>query len=281
MAEITAKMVQDLRERTGAGMMDSKKALTETGGDIEAAIDYLRKKGLATAAKKASRLANQGLVCIAVDGNKAAVVEVNSETDFVAKNDLFRDFVKELAAQALKGKDAVEKKAAELTGLIAKIGENMNVRRHESIQADVLGAYMHGGSGDGLGKIGVLVALDGGDETLAKQIAMHIAAASPICVDKADVPADVLEREKAIYADQARASGKPEAIIEKMVEGRVAKFFEESVLMEQPFVMDTEKKIKQILPQGVKIVEFKRFALGEGLAKKEDDFAAEVAAMAK
>ena len=299
MAQITASLVKDLRERTGAGMMDCKKALGETDGDIEAAVDWLRKKGLAAAAKKAGRIAAEGLVGLIVAGNKGAVVEVNAETDFVSRNDKFQAFVRTVAGVALaKGGDLEAVKAAaypgtgrtvaeELTDLIATIGENMSLRRCAALSADggVLGAYLHNAVAEGLGKIAVLAALKGGDAAkaapVAKQVAMHVAAASPQSVSRADLDPAAVTREKNVLVEQSRASGKPEAIIEKMVEGRLRKFYEEVCLVDQVFVIDGESKVGKVVEGvGAQVGGFVRYACGEGLAKREEDFAAEVAATA-
>ncbi|MEO5335574.1 MAG: translation elongation factor Ts [Magnetospirillum sp. WYHS-4] len=298
MAEITASLVKELREKTGAGMMDCKKALGETGGDLEQAVDWLRKKGLAAAAKKASRVASEGLIGIAVEGGKGALVEVNAETDFVGRNDKFQDFVRTVARLALAVGDDVEalKAAAypgtgrtvadELTALIATIGENMSLRRVAVREAGVLGSYLHSAVAPGLGKIGVLLALDGGDAKtpdVAKQVAMHIAAAAPMSVSRDDLDPTAIERERQVLIGQAKESGKADAIIEKMVEGRIRKFYEEVCLLDQVYVIDGESRVSKIL-EGVgkpKVLGFDRFKLGEGLEKKQDDFAAEVAAMAK
>lgn len=291
MPEITASLIKDLREKTGAGMMECKKALTENNGDMEAAIDWLRKKGLSVAAKKAGRVAAQGLVCAKVEGNKGAVAEVNIETDFAAKNPDFRAYVKSVVDTELAGGD-MEAKKAELTNLIAKIGENMNLRRTATVSVDkgIVAAYIHGQEEPGLGKIGVLVALksDAPAEKLqetAKQLAMHIAASAPKFQTIETVDPEALAREKAIYAEKAKASGKPEAIIEKIVEGSIRKYYEETVLMEQAYIMDPDKKIKDVLVSvskelgtPVELTEFVRYALGEGIEKKNEDFAAEVAA---
>ena len=306
MAEITAALVKELREKTGAGMMDCKKALNETAGDVEAAIDWLRKKGLAAAAKKAGRVAAEGLVSIAASGTAAVVVEVNAETDFVARNEQFQGFVKAVADVALTAGDDVEvvKKAAlpgvgksveeQLTALIATIGENMNFRRAKrlSVSAGVVASYMHSSVAPGLGKIGVLVALEStGDAArlteLGKQIAMHVAAANPLFLDTTSVDTSALDRERAVLTEQAKASGKPDNVIEKMVEGRIRKYYEEVCLLEQVYVMDQESKISKVvenlakeLGTPVKLTGFARFALGEGIEKEESDFAAEVAAAA-
>lgn len=304
MAEITAAKVKELRETTGAGMLDCKKALVEANGEMEVAIDWLRKKGLATAAKKASRIAAEGLVSVKVDGNKASVVEVNSETDFVAKNDIFQEYVQDAATVALFSDGDIEKMknfgcpkcgksfGERLTDMIAKIGENMNLRRAAvvSVQNGVVASYVHSALKPNLGKIGVLVALESTADKeklneLGKHIAMHIAASSPLFLNIASVDSEAVNHERSIYAEQARASGKPEAIIEKMVEGRIRKYYEEVVLMEQVYIMDPDKKVKDVLADlskkvgaPVEIADFARFALGEGVEKKQEDFAAEVAA---
>ena len=266
MAEITAALVKSLRETSGAGMLDCKKALVETNGNMEEAIDWLRKKGLASAAKKASRIAAEGLVSVYVEGNAGAVVEVNSETDFVAKNDIFQDYVANAAKAALAVKGDIESLKAYtcpetgkdmgtiLTDMIAKIGENMNLRRAAYLSANngVVCSYVHNAVRPNLGKIGVLVAVEGSADKakmqeLGKHIAMHIAAANPIAMTIAEVPAEAVEREKAIFTEQALASGKPANIVEKMVEGRIRKYYEEVVLEEQVYIMDTDKKVKDFL----------------------------------
>ncbi len=301
MAEITAAMVRDLREKTGAGMMDCKKALSETGGDMEAAIDWLRKKGLAAAAKKSGRVAAEGLIGVASGPNVAAMVEVNAETDFVARNELFQNFVAEVAGLALSVGDDLERlKAAtypgtghsvadELTRLIATIGENMTIRRAKRLEVKegVVATYTHNAVRPGLGKIGVLVGLEGKNEidvleTLGRQIGMHVAAARPEALDISGVDPSALEREKAVLTEQARASGKPDNIIEKMVEGRIRKYYEEVVLLEQVWVHDGESRVKAVVQKaGVKLAGFARFQLGEGIEKPASpDFAAEVAAAA-
>jgi len=290
MAEITAKLVGELREKTGAGMMECKKALVETNGDLDAAIDFLRKKGMSVAEKKAGRVANQGAVGVKVAGNKGALVEVNIETDFAAKNADFQKFVQDVTAVALNSTSDVEAlKAASMNGstvqdnvvaLIAKIGENMSLRRVAVVEGETVVPYLHTTLGDDLCKIGVLVAASGANAAdVAKQVAMHIAATAPKFLSVADVDAETANHERNIYAEQAKASGKPEAIIEKMVEGRMQKFYQEAVLLEQPFVMDPDKKVKDVLAAaGVTVTSFARFALGEGIEKKQEDFAAEVAA---
>jgi len=303
MAEITAALVKDLREKSGAGMMDCKKALGETGGDVEAAIDWLRKKGLAAAAKKAGRVAAEGLVGVTSEGRKGVLVEVNSETDFVARNENFQGFVTAVTKLALtvdnvdalknailpEGGQSVSEK---LTQLVATIGENMSLRRMASLSVPhgVVASYMHNAAAPTVGKIGVLVALESTGDTaklavLGKQIAMHVAAANPQALNTDAVdPAD-LERERAVLAEQARASGKAEEIIAKMVEGRLRKYYEDVVLLEQLYVVDGESRVKQVVERAakeigapVKLTGFVRMALGEGIEKEQKDFAAEVAA---
>lgn len=306
MAGITASLVKELRDITGAGMMDCKKALTEVDGVLDDAVDWLRKAGLAAAAKKAGRVAAEGLVAVCADGTAGAVVEVNAETDFVARNEQFQGFVNNVANIALKNGgdlDAVSTAASaggesiseELKNLIATIGENMSLRRAASLQVSsgVVASYVHNAVAPNLGRIGVLVALesDGDAEKLSafgRQVAMHIAAAAPRWTDIGDVDAGELERERNILSDQAKASGKPDEIIEKMVEGRLRKFYEEVVLLEQIFVIDGESKIRKAVEAAagdigapVAITGFARFVLGEGIEREEDDFAAEVAAAAK
>jgi elongation factor Ts len=305
MTNITATMVKDLREMTGAGMMDCKTALAETGGDMEAAIDHLRKKGLSKAAKKAGRVAAEGLIGVVAHGNKGALIEVNSETDFVARNDAFQEFVRKAAARAMVEngdltkvlEGAFEGSASmteTLTNLVAKIGENMSVRRAAALEVSpgIVASYVHNATAPDLGKIGVLVALrstaDAGKLlALGKQIAMHVAAANPIALTPDSVPAETAARERAIFADQARQSGKAENFIEKMIEGRMRKFYEESVLVSQVFVIDGETPISKVLEKAGKdlgapvVIEgFLRFAVGEGIEKQESDFAAEVKAAA-
>ncbi|MBP0445691.1 elongation factor Ts [Roseomonas sp. SSH11] len=300
MAEITAAMVRDLREKTGAGMMDVKKALVESNGDAEAAIDWLRKKGLSAAAKKSGRVAAEGLIGVANSGTKAAMVEVNAETDFVARNEQFQGLVETVAKVALEvGEDVEAIKAApypgashtvaeELTRLIATIGENMTIRRARvlSVGTGAVATYVHSAVKPGLGKIGVLAALqaaDGGDAilTLGRQIGMHVAAARPEALDISAVDNSALERERAVLTEQAQASGKPPAVIEKMVEGRIRKYYEEVVLLEQVWVHDGESRVKAVVQKsGAELVGFARFQLGEGIEKETSDFAAEVAAAA-
>ncbi|MBE6446478.1 MAG: elongation factor Ts [Alphaproteobacteria bacterium] len=289
MVEINAKLVGELREKTGVGMMECKKALVACEGDLEKAIDFLRKKGVAVAEKKAGRVANQGLVGLAVRGNKGAVVELNSETDFVAKNTDFQAFLKQVVDLALdNGKDIETLKTADLNGksvqdtlvdLIAKIGENMSLRRVAVVEGETVVPYIHTMTSEGLGKIGVLVALSGANAAeVGKKVAMHIAASAPKFLAIADVDADTANHEREIFAEQARASGKPEAIIEKMVEGRMRKFYEEAVLLEQAFVMDPDKKVKDVVAEaGCSITSFVRYNLGEGIEKKQENFAEEVA----
>ena len=300
MAEITAAMVRDLRESTGAGMMDCKKALTETGGDMEAAIDWLRKKGLSAAAKKSGRVAAEGLVGTASGPGVAAMVEVNAETDFVARNETFQNFVAEVAGLALSVGDDVEAlKAAtypgtthstqeELTKLIATIGENMTIRRAKvfRVSSGTVATYMHNAVKPGLGKIGVLVALEGAGEQpvleqLGRQIGMHVAATRPEALDVNAVDPSALERERAVLTEQARASGKPDAVIAKMIEGRIRKYYEEVVLLEQVWVHDGESRVRAVVQKaGLTLAGFARFHLGEGIQKETSDFAAEVAAQA-
>ncbi|PPQ27290.1 translation elongation factor Ts [Rhodopila globiformis] len=300
MAAITAALVKDLRDKTGAGMMDCKKALTETDGDIESAVDWLRKKGLAAAAKKSGRIAAEGLVGVASAPLKAAVVEVNAETDFVARNETFQEFVAAVAQVALAIGDSLDAinaapygdtgrtVAEQLTHLVATIGENMTIRRAAvlTVPKGVVATYMHQALKPGLGKIGVLAAVEADAEltaleTLGRQVGMHVAAARPEALDIDAVDPAALERERAVLTEQARASGKPEAIIEKMVEGRIRKYYEEVVLLEQIWVHDGESRVRTVAKKaGVTLTGFVRFALGEGIEKPKDDFAAEVAATA-
>lgn len=296
MAAITAALVKELRELSGAGMMDCKKALSETDGNMEAAADWLRTKGLAAAAKKSGRIAAEGLVGVAVEGSLGAVVEINSETDFVARNDQFQGYVSALAKLALKSNGDVEALKAmdfpgtgrtvaeELTQMISTIGENMNIRRVQilNVEDGEVAAYVHGAIADGLGKIGVLVAGKGGDvAAFGKQVAMHVAATNPASLSRDDLDPEVVEREKQVLTEQARESGKPEEIIEKMIVGRINKFYGEVCLLEQVFVIDGENKVaKAAEAAGTEVIGFVRFGLGEGIEKKEEDFAAEVAAVA-
>ena len=306
MAAITAALVKELRDKTGVGMMDCKKALAETDGDFDAAVDWLRAKGLSKAAKKADRVAAEGLVAVATEGGKGAVVEVNSETDFVARNEKFQAAVKEIATLAIAQGDSVDSlKAAKmasgdsvedkLTNLIATIGENMSVRRVATVTAEpgVVASYVHNPAATDMGAIGVLVGLKSSGDTakleeLGRKIAMHVAAGSPavaVSVDIDGVDSAIADKEREVFAEQARQSGKPEAIVEKMVEGRMRKLYEEVVLLKQAFVMDPDKTIEQVLADASKelgtevtISGFQRMALGEGVEKKSEDFAAEVAA---
>ncbi|WP_203294377.1 translation elongation factor Ts [Maricaulis parjimensis] len=306
MAAITAALVKELREKTGVGMMDCKKALAEVDGDFEAAVDWLRKKGLSKAAKKADRVAAEGLVAVSTKGGQGAVVEVNSETDFVARNEKFQAAVTEIAALAVGSDgDVAGLKAAKLasgesvedklTNLIATIGENMALRRAAVVVAEpgVVASYVHNPAADNMGAIGVLVGLKSEADAdklaeLGRKIAMHVAAGSPavaVSVDVDGVDSAIADKEREVFAEQARQSGKPEQIIEKMVEGRMRKFFEEVVLLKQAFVMDPDRTIEQVLADAskefgasVEISGFVRMALGEGVEKKEEDFAAEVAA---
>ena len=300
---VTAALVKELREKSGAGMMDCKKALAETDGDMEAAIDWLRTKGLATAAKKSGRVASEGLVAFAVDGTKGAVIELNAETDFVARNTKFQEFASTLASLALAAGDLDALTAAdypdtgrnvseELTHKIATIGENMSLRRMAavSVGSGAVVSYMHNATAAGLGRIGVLVALEssaGADvlEPLGKQIAMHIAATAPASLSVDDLDKDMVQRERDVLIEQAKASGKPQEIAEKMVEGRMKKYYKEVVLLEQVSVIDGETQISDVVAKAGKdagaeiaLTGFVRFNLGEGVEKEETDFAAEVAA---
>jgi elongation factor Ts len=303
---ISATQVKDLREKTGAGMMDCKAALIETGGDMEGAIDWLRAKGLAKAAKKAGRVAAEGLVAVAVAGTRAAVVEVNSETDFVARNEAFQSLVRSVAGAAVENGGDRDRTAAatfpgkshsvedEVRERVATIGENMTFRRSAglSVSDGVVAPYVHSSIADGLGKIGVLVALQstGNKDELLKlgrQIAMHVAATNPIALSADQVDPAVVERERAIFAEQARESGKPANVIEKMVEGRIRKFYEESTLLKQAFVINPDQTVEEAVKAAeasvgapITVTAFVRFALGEGIEREETDFAAEVAAAA-
>ncbi len=301
---ISANLVKDLREKTGAGMMDCKKALLETKGDFEAAVDWLRTKGLAAAAKKAGRVAAEGLTAIAAEGTKASVIELNSETDFVARNEKFQHLVSDIARSALACKDINALKdsklasgktvAEEITENIAVIGENLNLRRMTTleVQNGLVASYVHNAVIPNAGKISVLVALESTGkkeelEKLGKQIAMHVAATRPESLDIASIDPALVERERNIFIEQAKASGKPDNIIEKMVEGRIRKFYEEAVLLEQIFVIDGKTKIADVVKESAKtagaditVKSFVRFELGEGVEVEETDFAAEVAAVA-
>ena len=297
MSQVTASLVKELREKTGVGMMDCKTALKENNGDIEASIDWLRTKGIAKAAKKEGRIASEGLIAVEKIDNVASIIEVNSETDFVARNEDFQNIVKKLSILSTKSnnlEELLEKQLDEkdikvkdyITEMIASIGENINLRRIDqiSVTKGVIASYIHNQVVEGMGKIGVLVGLESEAdnnqlEDLGKKLAMHIAATNPISINIEDIPKDLLEREKNILEEEARASGKPEEIIEKMTEGRLKKYYQESVLLEQIFVIDGESKISDILnslDKPVKIKEFIRMGLGEGIEKKNDDFANEV-----
>lgn len=304
MADITASMVKELREKTGAGMMDAKKALVENNGDMEASVDWLRTKGLAKAQKKSARAAAEGLVAVAVDGTKGVVVEINAETDFVSRNEQFQQFVQNVAKIALGVSNVEELAEADyeggknvadsLTDLIATIGENMALRRMEKLEVSsgaVVG-YTHAALAPGLGKIGVLVALESGASSdalqgLGKQVAMHVAAANPQALNRDAVSQEMIDREKAVLTEQARESGKPDDIIEKMLEGRMRKFFEEICLLDQVFVIDGENKVSKVVEMAAKdagseiaVTAYARMQLGEGIEKEEEDFAAEVAKVA-
>ena len=284
---ITAAMVKELRDTSGAGMMDAKKALTETNGDMEAAIDWLRTKGLAKAAKKSGRTAAEGLVAVAVEGGKGVAVEVNSETDFVGKNAEFQEMVGGIAAvamgvsdvEALASADMGGKPVSEvLTDKIATIGENMSLRRMAVAEGTSVVSYVHNAAAPGMGKIGVLVALSGENDAFGKQVAMHIAAANPAALSEADLDADVVEKEKQVQMDIARESGKPEQVIEKMIVGRMKKWLAESTLLGQAFVINPDLTVAEAAKEaGVEVTGYVRLEVGEGIEKKEEDFAAEVA----
>ena len=288
---ITASMVKELRETTGAGMMDAKKALTETNGDFEAAIDWLRTKGLAKAAKKSSRVAAEGLVAVAISDGKGVAVEVNSETDFVAKNSDFQEMVKAIANAALDVSNTDQlaeasingKKVSDtLTDNIAKIGENMTLRRMEAIEAEIVVAYVHNSAAQDMGQIGVLVAINGENTEFARQVAMHVAAANPQALSSEELDQSVVEREKNILTEQARESGKPEQVIEKMIQGRMKKFLAEVTLLGQDFVINPDLTVEAAAREaGVEIVSYVRMAVVEGIEKVEEDFAAEVAKAAQ
>ena len=284
---ITAALVKELRDSTGAGMMDAKKALTETNGDMEAAVDWLRTKGLAKAAKKSGRTAAEGLVGTHVSNGLGVMVEVNSETDFVSKNAEFQEMVSNFTKAALKVNNVDELLNSMiddhtineiLTNKISTIGENMAIRRLSRLEGDSVASYVHNSAADGMGKIGVLVSLQGDDNGIGKQIAMHIAAANPASLSEDDLDSGTIEREKLVLSEQARESGKPEAVIEKMIIGRMNKFFEEVTLLKQKFVINPDVTVSQAAANaGVKIIGFARFEVGEGIEKAEEDFAAEVA----
>jgi elongation factor Ts len=304
---ITAQQVKDLREATGVGMMDCKKALAETGGDMEAAIDWLRTRGLAKAAKKAGRVAAEGLIGVHIAGNKGAIVEVNSETDFVARNEQFQSIVSNIAELAIKANGDVtvlsemgypgsgRSVSGELTNAIATIGENMTLRRAAMIAVTdgIVGSYVHNAVKPGLGKLGIIVGLESKGNVdvlqgLAKQLAMHIANTKPLAIYPEELDPAVVERERAIFAEQAKASGKPDNVVEKMIEGRIRKYYEEVTLLAQTFVIDGETKVADVVKNAekdagapIKVTAFVLYALGEGIEKEETDFAAEVAATAK
>jgi elongation factor Ts len=305
MANITSHMVKELREQTGAGMMDCKGALTETGGDMQAAVDWLRKKGLAKAAKKAGRVAAEGLIGIATSGKKGVVVEVNAETDFVARNDLFQGLVKMIAdiglsvganvEKIMKAKAGTQTIAEAISTTIAKIGENMTLRRAAelSVRNGAIGSYVHNSVSDGLGKIGVLVSLESAGKAvelsaLGRLIAMHVAATSPQAIDAASLDPAVIQREKDVLADKFRAQGKPENMIEKIVESGLKTFYKEVCLLDQPYIHDPDKNVAQALKEAenkvgapIRVTGYVRYALGEGIEKQPSDFAAEVAAAAQ
>jgi len=284
---ITAAMVKELRDSTGAGMMDAKAALTETGGDMEAAVDWLRTKGLAKAAKKSGRTAAEGLVAVAVEGGTGVALEVNSETDFVGKNAEFQEMVATFARAALKAKDLEDLAATEidgktvadtLTSKIATIGENMTLRRMAKVEGDVVVDYVHNAAAPGMGKIGVLVALKGSDNGIGKQIAMHIAAANPASLGEGDLDPAIVEKERQVQIDIARESGKPDNVIEKMIEGRMKKFMAEVTLLGQQFVVNPDLTVAKAAEEaGVEVLGFVRLEVGEGIEKEAEDFAAEVA----
>ncbi len=284
---ITAALVKELREKSGAGMMDAKKALTENDGDMEAAMDWLRTKGLAKAAKKSGRTAAEGLVAVAVEAGKGVAVEVNSETDFVAKNADFQGMVGSIANAALSAADVDALKSSEvggktvdtmITDAVATIGENMTLRRMASLEGTSVVSYVHNAATGGMGKIGVLVALSGDNEAFGKQVAMHVAAVNPAALSEADLDPAVVEKEKQVQIDIAKESGKPDAVIEKMIGGRMKKFVAESTLLNQQFVVNPDLTVAKAAEEaGVEITGFARLEVGEGIEKKEEDFAAEVA----
>ncbi|WP_440615656.1 translation elongation factor Ts [Cysteiniphilum sp. 6C5] len=283
MATISAQLVKELRERTGAGMMECKKALTQTDGDIEKAVEEMRKSGAAKADKKASRVAAEGVIVMAQSANKAVIVEINSETDFVARDENFKKFADEVVTAVANSNAKTLEEVLALTlpcgasveearkNLIAKIGENINVRRIDALEGETVGIYSHGG------RIGVIVAMNGGNEELAKDVAMHIAASNPIVVSQDQVPEDIVAKEKEIFIAQARESGKPDEIIEKMITGRIRKFLDEQSLVGQPFVKNPDQKVSDLLKaNNATVTGFIRFGVGEGIEKEETDFAAEV-----
>jgi elongation factor Ts len=288
---ITAAMVKELRESTGAGMMDAKKALTETDGDMDAAVDWLRTKGLAKAAKKSGRTAAEGLVAVAAEGGTAVAVEVNSETDFVAKNAEFQGMVSKIATAALGADDLMALKTTKIDGkevetivtdAIAKIGENMTLRRMAKLTGDSVVSYVHNAAAPGMGKIGVLVAFTGTDEGFARQVAMHVAAVNPAALDEGDVDPAMVEKERSVQMDIARESGKPEAVIEKMIEGRMKKYLAEVTLLNQQFVVNPDLTVGAAAKEaGVSITGFVRLEVGEGIEVLKEDFAAEVAKAVK
>lgn len=306
MTQVSPAMIKQLRESTGAGMMDCKAALVENNGDIEAAVDWLRTKGLAKAAKKSGRVAAEGLVAVATNGTKGAMIELNSETDFVSRNEQFQAIAEAVAGYALDADGDIEKLKAHtcskagkpvqdvITDAVATIGENIQLRRSTalSVSNGAVVSYVHSAVKPGLGKIGVLVALESSAPAdklneLGKQIAMHVAAAKPDALTREEVDAEAVERERSVFREQALASGKPENVVEKMIEGRIRKYYEEVVLLEQPFVMDGKTPVSEIVAQAakdfgadVKLAAFSRFTLGEGVEKAEEDFAAEVAKVA-
>tara|TARA_B100001250_G_scaffold205398_1_gene176314 strand:+ start:265 stop:1140 length:876 start_codon:yes stop_codon:yes gene_type:complete len=283
---VTAKMVKDLRDATGAGMMDAKRALVETSGDFEAASDWLKQKGLAKAQKKSGRIAAEGLVGVKIDKNSASIIEANCETDFVAKNDEFQNMVTSILI-ASKNLDTLNKvlntdiqgrRVEEiLTEKVASIGEKISLRRYEKINSDFISSYVHNSVAENLGKIGVLVALSAKNDELGKQIAMHIAACNPLGLNEEDIPASILEREKKVFLEQAKDSGKPPEIVENMVKGKLKKFVAEVTLLNQNFVLEPDNKISEVIKKnGVKILEYVRFEVGEGIDKPIEDFAEEV-----
>ncbi|MBY5988768.1 MULTISPECIES: translation elongation factor Ts [Roseovarius] len=288
---ITAASVKELRDKTGAGMMDAKKALTETDGDMEAAVDWLRTKGLAKAAKKSGRTAAEGLVAVSVTGGTGVAVEVNAETDFVAKNADFQKMVAEIAGAAVGVANLEALQKAEIGGKpvsdiitdkIATIGENMGLRRMEKIEGDTVVSYIHNAATDGMGKIGVLVAMKGGDEAFGRQVAMHIAATNPAALNEAELDQAVVDKERQVQIDIARESGKPEQVIEKMIEGRMKKYMSEITLVNQSFVINPDVTVGAAAAEaGVEITGFIRMEVGEGIEKKEENFAEEVAKAAQ